>query len=223
MFTVAPPAGYVLEAAANRQSFALSPDGRRLAFTAMAASGVPRVFMRDLRSLAPRPVPDSDGAHTVFWPPNGSSLFFSAQGKLRRLPFGSGASTVICDAPWYMQSGAWFDRDMLLIGDRSASYTVSPSGGTPQPLNGVYPWPQALPGDRHVLYVQWDARVNRFQARVARVGERPVRIRLASCVHGFLYQTGHGLPDVHSVRQPAGPAIRRRLAAIAGRSGGRGR
>src|SRR5437867_1361550 len=63
------PAGFAFEGAASRQSFALLPDGARLAFTAMDSSGAFTVFLRDFDSLEARLVPGSEGAHTVFWPP----------------------------------------------------------------------------------------------------------------------------------------------------------
>jgi DNA-binding winged helix-turn-helix (wHTH) protein len=65
-FTVAPPSGYVFEPATSRQSFALSPDGSKLAFTAMDGAGLFSVFVRDFRTLEPRLMPHSSGAHSVF-------------------------------------------------------------------------------------------------------------------------------------------------------------
>jgi hypothetical protein len=59
---VLPPDGFALEGAASRQSFALSPNGARLAFTAMDSSGEFSVFLRDFNSLEPRLVPGSEGA-----------------------------------------------------------------------------------------------------------------------------------------------------------------
>src|SRR3954470_22041271 len=70
-FAVVPPPGFAFEGAASRQSFALSPDGTRLAFTATDASGSFSVFLRDFNSLQPQLLPGSEGAHTVFWPPDG--------------------------------------------------------------------------------------------------------------------------------------------------------
>ena len=92
-FAVVPPAGFALEGAASRQSFALSPDGAHLAFTAMDSSGEFSVFVRDLNSLQPRLVPGTEGAHTVFWPPDGRSLYLTANGKLWRTPLDGDATS----------------------------------------------------------------------------------------------------------------------------------
>ena len=83
-FAVLPPDGFALEGAASRQSFDLSPDGARLAFTAMDSSGEFSVFLRDFNSLEPRLVPGSEGAHSLFWPPDGRSLYLTVKGKLWR-------------------------------------------------------------------------------------------------------------------------------------------
>lgn len=52
-FRVVPPQGYYLEGGGVRQSFALSPDGERLAFTAKDTSGAFQLFLRDFSELSP--------------------------------------------------------------------------------------------------------------------------------------------------------------------------
>src|SRR5436190_12047733 len=103
---VLPPDGFALEGAASRQSFALSPDGARLAFTAMDSSGQFGVFLRDFNSLEPRLVPGSEGAHTVFWPPDSRSLYLTAKGKLLRMPLEGDAHILLGDSPAFLCSGA---------------------------------------------------------------------------------------------------------------------
>lgn len=78
-FTISPPEGYALEAGSSRQTFALSPDGARLAFSAMDASGIFRAFVRDLNNLESRQLNNSIGSYHVFWAPDGHSLFFESQ------------------------------------------------------------------------------------------------------------------------------------------------
>jgi hypothetical protein len=64
-FSVMPPNGYALEGGSSHQTFALSPDGTRLAFTAMNASGIFETFVRDLDSMdsSPLPGPPDKAAH----------------------------------------------------------------------------------------------------------------------------------------------------------------
>lgn len=168
---VQPPAGFAWEGAASRQSFALSPDGSRLAFTAMDSSGAFSAFLRDFNSLEARLIPGSEGAHTLFWPPDGQSLYLTARGKLWRTMLESDAHVLLADSPSFMFSGAWLSHERLLLDAFQGSYLVSPSGGSLERLKEIYWWPQMLPDGEHVLYVVWDERTNRHRARVLRFGD----------------------------------------------------
>ena len=167
-FAVLPPAGFALEGAASRQSFALSPDGTRLAFTAMDSSGAFSVFLRDFNTLRPRLLPGSEGAHTVFWPPDGRSLYLTAQGKLWRMALQGEARVFLAESPSFMFSGAWLNSERILADSFRASYLVSPSGGPLERLKEMYWWPQMLPDGEHVLYVRRDNRTGHYRARVVR-------------------------------------------------------
>jgi DNA-binding winged helix-turn-helix (wHTH) protein len=170
-FAVLPPDGFALEGAASRQAFALSPDGARLAFTAMDSSGEFSVFLRDFNSLEARLVPGSEGAHTIFWPPDGRSLYLTAKGKLLRTPLEGDAHVLLADSPSFLFSGAWLSPQRILLDGFRASYLVSPSGGPLERLKDIYWWPQMLPDGEHVLYVRWDERAGRHRARVLRFGD----------------------------------------------------
>ena len=166
-FAVLPPAGFALEGAASRQSFALSPDGARMAFTAMDSSGAFSVFLRDFNSLEPRLVPGSEGAHTVFWPPDGRSLYLTAKGKLWRTPLEGDAHVLLADSPSFMFSGAWLSSRTNTARQLSGRVTLFLRQAAPlERLKEIYWWPQMLPDGEHVLYVRWDARAGRYRARV---------------------------------------------------------
>jgi Tol biopolymer transport system component/DNA-binding winged helix-turn-helix (wHTH) protein len=170
-FKVQPPAGYVLQSASSRQSFALSPDGTRLAFTALDASGAFRVFLRQFNRLDSEPLADSVGSYTLFWASDGRSLYFTARGTLRRSTLQGDSQQVICDAPAIMFSGASFAPDRLLLSGRTANFVVSASGGTPRRIKELYSWPQTLSDGKHVLYSTFDSQIGRHRVRVARLGE----------------------------------------------------
>lgn len=175
-FAVLPPSGFALEGAASRQSFALSPDGSRLAFTAMDASGAFSVFLRNFSSLQPQILPGSEGAHTVFWSPDSQSLYFTAQGKLWRTNLQDDARVLISESPSFLFSGAWLDSQRILVDSFRASYLVSPSGGRLQQLRDLYWWPQRLPDGEHAVYVRRDNQSAHYRARVLRVTDfSPVR------------------------------------------------
>jgi len=166
-FTVPAPARFAFEGAASRQSFALSPDGSRLAFTAMDSSGAFSVFVRDFKEREPRLVPSSEGAHTVFWHPDGRSLYMTIKGKLYRTPLESDAHVLLADAPPFPFSGAWLSPQRILLDGIHTSFFVSPSGGPLEQLKENYLWPQRLPDGEHFLYVRWNPSTGHHQARVA--------------------------------------------------------
>ena len=84
-FTVAPPAPYVMDF----QVPALSPDGTRLAFTARLPGDAPLLFVRAFETTEAKVVPETAGAFTPFWSPDGR------QGCRLRLclPMGSSSPT----------------------------------------------------------------------------------------------------------------------------------
>ncbi|HYI92771.1 MAG TPA: winged helix-turn-helix domain-containing protein [Bryobacteraceae bacterium] len=169
--SVLPPPGFAIEGAASRQSFALSPDGTRLAFTAMDSSGAFSVFLRDLDSLEPRLLPGTESTHTLFWAPDGQSLYVTAKGKLSRIPLEGDARVLLADSPPFMFSGTWLSSGRLFLDSYRGSYLVSPSGGPLDRLKEIYSWPEVLPGGEHLLYVRWDARAGRYRARALRLAD----------------------------------------------------
>lgn len=169
-FTVVPPSGFVLQSGTH-QTFALSPDGTRLAFTAMDTSGAFSAFVRDFNSIEPRLLPDSQGAQTLFWAPDSRSVFLTLRGKVVRMPLDGDARVGLGDAPGILFSGAWLSPERLILAGNLKTYWISTSGGQPEALQQMYSWPQLLPDGKHILYVGGDPQSNGHQARVARFND----------------------------------------------------
>jgi Tol biopolymer transport system component/DNA-binding winged helix-turn-helix (wHTH) protein len=178
-FLVAPPNGYYLEGGGNRQSFALSPDGGRIAFTAKDASGSFRLFLRDFSELESRPVADGEGAYSVVWTPDGRMLLFTAKGKLRRIAVNAAASEILSDKVPYFSSAIPFGPDRLLVSSHRNSGVILSSGGTPQPIDRLYSWAQMLPGGRDFLYTIDDPQLGLLRARIATTGGNEPGIEVA--------------------------------------------
>jgi len=178
-FLVAPPKGYYLEGGGIRQSFALSPDGGRIAFTAKDASGAFRLFVRDFSQLESRPVADGEGAYSVVWTPDGRMLLFTAKGKLRRIALGAAASQILSDQIPYFSSAIPFGPDRLLVSNHRDSGVIPSSGGTPQPIDRSYGWAQMLPGGRDFLYTVDDPQLGSLRARIARTGGNDPGVEVA--------------------------------------------
>jgi Tol biopolymer transport system component len=169
-FLVAPPKGYYLEGGGIRQSFALSPDGGRIAFTAKDASGSFRLFLRDFSELESRPVVDGEGAYSVVWTPDGRMLLFTGKGKLRRIALNAAASQTLSDNIPYFSSAIPFGPDRLLVSNHQNSGVIPWSGGTPHPIDRLYSWAQMLPGGRDFLYTIDDPQLGSQRARIATTG-----------------------------------------------------
>jgi serine/threonine protein kinase len=70
----------------------LSPDGERLAFTAMDADGKHLLYMRPLDSLVSQPLPGTERAIMPFWSPDSRYIAFFSGGKLKKIDAQGGAS-----------------------------------------------------------------------------------------------------------------------------------
>src|SRR5262245_34724813 len=140
-------------------SFALSADGRQLAFVATTDAG-PRLWVRSFEQSAGRVLPGTDGATEPFWSPGGSAIGFFAASKLKRVDLVGGAPRVLADAP-IPRGGTW-SLDGVIVYCPMVTSTlmrVNASGGTPtavtqlRPGEGTHRWPHFLPDGRHFLYL----------------------------------------------------------------------
>ena len=140
---------------------ALSPDGRQLAFVAIAGDGSKKIWVRDLSEMSARPLPETAGAWYPFWSPDGRHIGFFAEGKLKRIDLRGGSPQVIAEAP-SGRGGSWGRGDVILFSPnvRSAIHQVPATGGTPAPVTRFDPeketthrWPYFLPDGKHFLYL----------------------------------------------------------------------
>ena len=138
--------------------FAVSPDGRHLAFIAAAIGGRPMVWVRSLDTLEARVLPGTEDAAYPFWSPDSRFLGFLAQGKLKKTDLLGGLPQALCDASSSDPRGATWNRDgIILFAPSSASglLQVSAGGGSPTmalPLHDgdmSYRWPSFLSDGRH--------------------------------------------------------------------------
>jgi eukaryotic-like serine/threonine-protein kinase len=147
-------------------SFALSPDGNHLVFSAAGADGAMHLYIRDSDSLEPKPLPDteSDHFHPFFWSPDSRFIAWGTGGKLKKIDIAGGPVQTICDIDDAAIGGSW-NRDGMII---FASYQepllkhVRAEGGVASPLTKPDPSrrvtrqraPNFLPDGRHFLYWQ---------------------------------------------------------------------
>jgi Tol biopolymer transport system component/tRNA A-37 threonylcarbamoyl transferase component Bud32 len=167
MFDVQMPSGLQIALGnnpAHSGGLAVSPDGRRLAFTAAPFRGSVQIYVRDLDSTTVRPVPGTVGGLFPAWSPDARRLVFAQSGEWRQISAEGGTAATIATTRLLRSRAAWGDDDTLLFhGDfRGALMRVPLSGGAPlEVLPGSpeanFSWysPVWLPGSRRFLVVRF--------------------------------------------------------------------
>jgi len=137
----------------GRTSIALSPDGARLVYVAVRR-GVPQLFVRQLDQFEAKALPGTEGAYAPFFSPDGRSVGFFAQDKLKKVSLEAGEPVILCEARNGI-SGAWTTDDTILFVDREggALNRLPVGGGAPKALRspGTVGSLDLLPGGRAVL------------------------------------------------------------------------
>ena len=179
----------------------ISPDGKRLAYTARNEVGPSRLYLRSLDTFEPRLVDGTEGAFAPFFSPDGEWVGFFANGKLLRVSFAGGEPIEIADAP-EPTGGSWGEDDSIIFAPGSSGLArVSSASGpvetltTPDYAEGGYghAWPQWLPDGRHVLFTIWRAEEQlRFGAAVLSLDTGTWRVVIEENATGARYvESGH--------------------------------
>lgn len=180
LFTIAPPADSRIE------QLAISPDGENVVFHAVAARGNGRLWLHRFDSLGSRPIDGTEDGDSPFWAPDGRTIGFFANGKLRTISVAGGAARAICDVA-DARGGTWNrDGDIVFApASRSGLFRVSVRGGRAEPVTAFDPaagavsqrWPVFLPDQRHFLYLQLSGRAELRGIYAGAVdGGAPVRV-----------------------------------------------
>ncbi len=139
---------------------ALSPDGGRLVFS--ASTGKARqLWLRALDSFTTQPLAGTDGADSPFWSPDGNTIAFFADNKLKKIDTRSNVIEIICPAG-SGRGGDWSHNGIILFcaGDGAALSRVKAEGGKPEvvtELNAAlgetnHDYPSFLPDGEHYLF-----------------------------------------------------------------------
>jgi serine/threonine protein kinase len=142
-------------------SMALSPDGRRLAF--VGRSGLTtRLWVRALDAETATALQDTEGADHPFWAPDGTSLGFFADGKLKRIDIAGGPTQTLADAA-NSRGGTWGAAGVIVFSgpDSQTLYRVAATGGRAEEITTLdvsrgeisHRWPSFLPDGLHFLYL----------------------------------------------------------------------
>ena len=158
--TLNPPADHSL-IPFDELGLTLAPDGKTLAFVAAAPDGSRQLWIRRLSEMVARPLPETDNAAYAFWSPDGETLGFFADGKLKTVALRGGAPRILADAP-SGRGGSWGADGSILFAPNISSpiHRIASTGGKAEPVTSYDPktetthrWPVFLPDGKHFLYL----------------------------------------------------------------------
>jgi Tol biopolymer transport system component len=140
--------------------FALSPDGRHLAFVATGSSSeAERLYLRAMNETEARPLAGTEGARNPFWSPDSKSLGFFAFEQVFRIDIAGGPAQPLAPAA-NPQGGAWSADGTILFAPTTVTslFRVPASGGALIPATELqspgqtnHRRPSFLPNSRHFL------------------------------------------------------------------------
>ncbi|HJR34475.1 MAG TPA: protein kinase [Gemmatimonadales bacterium] len=135
---------------------AVSPDGSRIVYVGADSSRTGWLYLRMLDREEPVKIAGTRGAYHPFFSPDGASLGFVQDGRLRKLGLGGGAVVTICEG--CAGSASWVRGDTIYFGSPVGLHRVAASGGQPELVLAAdtakaesFRWVDALPDGRNVL------------------------------------------------------------------------
>src|SRR5262249_14630830 len=151
-------------------SSSLSPNGKHLAFVVDKPDGTTSLWLRDLDSFEAREIAGTEGAAYPFWSPDGLSIAFFAEGKLKKMSIQpEQLPQALCDAG-DPRGGTWGrDGDIVFAPNAGDGlYRVSSAGGTvsrvttldPANQESTHRFPYFLPDGHHFIYMTFGGKLN---------------------------------------------------------------
>jgi Tol biopolymer transport system component/DNA-binding winged helix-turn-helix (wHTH) protein len=198
---------------------AISPDSRQIVFAAWhSRAGRRAIWLRPLDTSGARMLAGSEDGGGPFWSPDGKSIGFFAENKLKVLQLARNSVRTVCDAP-PEASGTWIGTDAILFapGPTGAVSEVSVEHGAVRHVSELdrstdetrHVRPTALPDGRHFVYLSEGK--DRLVAMLASV-DGPPAVPLGP-VRSHVVAT----PSGHVVFVRDGALLAQRLDVAAGR------
>ena len=137
----------------------VSPDGRRLLFTARDAAGKVQLWVRPIDSLVAQPLAGTENTTGAYWSPDSRFIGFVADGKLKKTDLSGAPPVTLCNAP-APRGGTW-GRDGIIVfapNNIGPLFRVSAAGGEPAPVTRLqtgqrsHRLPSFLPDGRHFVF-----------------------------------------------------------------------
>ena len=181
-FEFSPPPGVTLA-----RGFAVSPDGRHLAFVATTKDSPSwSLWVHSFESGTSAPIPTGEAVGPwPVWSPDGRFIAIptgrAGAVRLERVAVEGGAAQTLVPSSSIAGLGDWSDRDVILFWQSAGLMRVSASGGTPIQVTRLDParhelghyWPRFLPDGRHFIYLRLSASEGASGIYVGSIDARP--------------------------------------------------
>ncbi len=140
-------------------SWALSPDGSQVVFSASSADGRLQLWHRPLNRLSPSPIPGTLDARNPTFSPDGESVAFTGSGGLSTVSLaGSPPLTIVADSVLTTGIGWGPDGMLYFIKAGQGIWRVSSGGGEQEQVTvledgeGGHRWPHVLPDGKGIVF-----------------------------------------------------------------------
>jgi eukaryotic-like serine/threonine-protein kinase len=185
-------------------NISISPDGKTIVY-AGSSGGVKGLFMRSLDRFDAVAIPDTEGAQSLFFSPDGEWIGFFAYGALKKVAVSGGAPVTLCGGCVREPVGAvWGEDQTIYFAPRTAGgiYKVPAAGGTPVAVSKPdaarnelsHRWPQLLPDGKHLLVTIKTGGIETLddaQIAVVSLADGKARVVLKGGTSASYIPTGH--------------------------------
>jgi eukaryotic-like serine/threonine-protein kinase len=197
------PAEKLAERRPRLTAFALSPDGRTVAFTGVRSAKA-ALYLRSLDRAEAVAVAGSDDAQNPFFSPDGRFVGFVVGAEVKKVSAEGGPVTTLADlaaggrdgsAGGDVYGASWAEGDRIVVGRfQDGLFEVAASGGSPRRLTKAgtafaHRLPQVLPGGA-VLFTRTRGQAGESDVAVL-TAQGEERVLVESAADGRYLPTGH--------------------------------
>jgi eukaryotic-like serine/threonine-protein kinase len=137
---------------ASQHPLALSPDGSKLAYSAIQG-GIKQIYLRALDSAEARALAGTEGGNNPFFSPDGNWLGFVAEGELKKISVNGETPLTLASIGSTPNGASWGSQGVIVFRRIGGPLQQIPeSGGTPEPVSRLgkeeiaHIAPEFLPG-----------------------------------------------------------------------------